>query len=50
VGIAVWKMGSYLGQEALEKGIRANVSSFTRDQWLDQFSAPLSTKKGFRFY
>ena len=45
VGIAVWKMGSYLGQEALEKGIRANVSSFTRDQWLDQFSAPLSTKK-----
>lgn len=30
VGIAVWEMGSYLGQEALEKGIRANVSSFTR--------------------
>jgi len=30
VGIAVWDMGSYLGQEALDKGIRANVSSFTR--------------------
>jgi branched-chain amino acid aminotransferase len=30
VGIAVWDMGSYLGQEALEKGIRANVASFTR--------------------
>jgi branched-chain amino acid aminotransferase len=30
VGIAVWDMGAYLGQEALEKGIRANVSSYTR--------------------
>ena len=30
VGIAVWDMGSYLGQEALERGIRANVASFTR--------------------
>lgn len=30
VGIAVWKMGSYLGQESLETGIRANISSFTR--------------------
>lgn len=30
VGIAVWEWGQYLGPEALEKGIRANVSSFTR--------------------
>ncbi len=30
IGIAVWEWGNYLGQEALEKGIRANVSSFTR--------------------
>jgi branched-chain amino acid aminotransferase len=30
IGIAVWDMGSYLGVEALEKGVRANVSSFTR--------------------
>jgi branched-chain amino acid aminotransferase len=30
VGIAVWEMGSYLGDEAAEKGIRANISSFTR--------------------
>lgn len=30
VGIAVWKWGSYLGEEALEKGVRVHVSSFTR--------------------
>jgi branched-chain amino acid aminotransferase len=30
VGIGVWEMGVYLGEEALEAGIRANVSSFTR--------------------
>jgi branched-chain amino acid aminotransferase len=30
LGIAVWEWGAYLGPEALEKGIRANVSSFTR--------------------
>ena len=30
LGIAVWEWGSYLGEEALEKGVRANVSSFTR--------------------
>ncbi len=30
VGIAVWQMGTYLGEEALEAGIRANISSFTR--------------------
>jgi branched-chain amino acid aminotransferase len=30
VGIAVWEWGHYLGQEAQEKGIRANISSFTR--------------------
>lgn len=30
VGIAAWRWDSYLGAEALEKGIRANVSSFTR--------------------
>jgi branched-chain amino acid aminotransferase len=30
VGIAVWEMGAYLGEEALEKGIRANIATFTR--------------------
>ncbi len=30
VGVAVWDMGIYLGEEALQAGIRANVSSFTR--------------------
>ncbi len=30
VGIAVWEWGAYLGDEAAEKGVRANVSSFTR--------------------
>jgi len=30
VGIAAWYWGSYLGEEALEKGARMNISSFTR--------------------
>ena len=30
VGIAVWEWTNYLGKEALEKGVRANISSFTR--------------------
>jgi branched-chain amino acid aminotransferase len=30
VGIAVWEWGGYLGNESSEKGVRANVSSFTR--------------------
>ncbi len=30
VSIAAWPWGSYLGEEALAKGIRAKVSSFTR--------------------
>lgn len=30
VAIAAWRWGSYLGEEALAKGIRAKVSSFTR--------------------
>lgn len=30
VGIAVWAWGNYLGAEAREAGVRANVSSFTR--------------------
>jgi len=30
VGIAVWEWGAYLGAEALEKGVRMMVSSFTR--------------------
>ena len=30
VGIAVWEWNHYLGEEALEKGVRANISSFTR--------------------
>ena len=30
VGIAVWEWNNYLGEEALENGIRANISSFTR--------------------
>ena len=31
VGIAVWEWGAYLGEEAIEKGVRANISSFTRN-------------------
>jgi branched-chain amino acid aminotransferase len=30
LGIAVWEWANYLGEEALAKGIRANISSFTR--------------------
>ncbi len=30
VGIAVWKWESYLGEDALQKGVRANTASFTR--------------------
>ncbi|NMC80464.1 MAG: branched-chain amino acid transaminase [Chloroflexi bacterium] len=30
LGIAAWEWDSYLGEEALEKGIRAKISSFTR--------------------
>jgi branched-chain amino acid aminotransferase len=30
VGIAVWRWDAYLGPEALGRGVRANVSSFTR--------------------
>ncbi len=30
VGIAVWEWKQYLGADALEQGVRANVSSFTR--------------------
>src|SRR6188474_830483 len=30
VGIAVWQWDNYLGEEALERGIRANVASYTR--------------------
>jgi len=30
VGIAAWEWGLYLGEDSLEKGVRANVSSFTR--------------------
>ncbi len=30
VGIAVWKWEQYLGEEALDNGIRANTASFTR--------------------
>jgi branched-chain amino acid aminotransferase len=29
-GIAVWEWGAYLGEAALEAGVRANISSFTR--------------------
>ena len=32
VMIAVWRWGAYLGEEALKKGIRVKVSSFTRYQ------------------
>jgi branched-chain amino acid aminotransferase len=32
LGIAAWEWNNYLGAEALEKGIRANTSSFTRHQ------------------
>lgn len=30
LGIAVWEWKNYLGKEALEAGIRANIASFTR--------------------
>jgi branched-chain amino acid aminotransferase len=30
VGVAVWPWKAYLGPEALENGVRANISSFTR--------------------
>lgn len=30
LGIAVWKWGTYLGEEALERGVKMIVSSFTR--------------------
>jgi len=30
LGIAAWEWNNYLGKEAVEKGIRANVSSYTR--------------------
>lgn len=30
LGIAVWEWGSYLGEAAIEQGVRANISSFTR--------------------
>jgi len=30
VGIAAWEWGTYLGEEAMEQGVRANISSFTR--------------------
>jgi branched-chain amino acid aminotransferase len=30
VGIATWEWNNYLGTEALENGIRANITSFTR--------------------
>jgi len=30
VAIVVWKWGAYLGDEGLQKGIRARISSFTR--------------------
>src|SRR5215467_8433389 len=30
VGVAVWEWNGYLGAEAAENGVRANVSSFTR--------------------
>lgn len=30
LSIAVWEWSNYLGEEALAKGIRANISSFTR--------------------
>jgi branched-chain amino acid aminotransferase len=30
IGIAMWEWGAYLGEEAKENGVRANVSSFTR--------------------
>ncbi len=32
LGIAVWKWEAYLGEEALEQGVRANTASFTRHQ------------------
>lgn len=30
IGIAAWEWGNYLGEKALEEGVRANITSFTR--------------------
>ena len=30
LGIAAWAWGAYLGEAAIENGIRANISSYTR--------------------
>jgi branched-chain amino acid aminotransferase len=30
VGIAAWAWGAYLGEDSLEKGVRMNISSYTR--------------------
>lgn len=32
VAIAVWPWGSYLGEEGIEKGVRAKISSFRRNE------------------
>jgi len=32
LAVAVWRWDNYLGEEAMAKGIRANISSFTRHQ------------------
>ncbi len=30
IGVAVWQWDNYLGEKALEEGVRANIASFTR--------------------
>ena len=42
LGIATWAWGAYLGEAAIEAGIRANISSYTRHHiktWWTAFSA-----------
>jgi len=42
LGIATWAWGAYLGEGAIEAGIRANISSYTRHHiktWWTAFSA-----------
>src|SRR5215467_4392092 len=41
VAIASWEWGPYLGQEALERGVRATVASWTR---IDSRSLPVQAK------
>ncbi|HKM39629.1 MAG TPA: branched-chain amino acid transaminase [bacterium] len=46
VFIAVWPWGAYLGEEALQKGIRAKISSWTRN-YINSFPAKGKINGGY---